>query len=793
MFETEPAVQDAVLEQLVALDVDPGALVRCALRTTSPALSALVAAMAEVTGRVDWLAGAGEVLGAQATAVADRERATEMLLSSSWSGRLRPRARELLVDLLMDMGEVDALGRLRSEGAIEKLGVHRLALLDADLDNPFVPGSGTPAIDAERRWLDHVRRFTGEGAAVGLAPASDGENPFDRLRGAAPVEPLSGPLVSVVVSSFRPGSSLLTAVGSLIEQSWEDIEILVVDDASGPEFDSVYDAVARSDSRVKVIRQPRNAGTYVARNTAIDQASGTYITFQDSDDWSHPQRIAQQVAVLEAEPLVSSVVTKAVCASDALTFARQGHSPTLWAAPTLMFRREQVWKTLGGFDPVRKAADTEFHKRLEIAVPGETRRLDVPLLWMRMSAGSLSRDEIRNGWRHPSRIAYRTSYEAWHERIKRGASPRLDRENREFCAPRLYRIDRPAEPARFDLVVLGDWRADGPHERDAADLVRFLAASGRRVGLLDVEGVNIQGAPPDAYGPHARRLLAAGAADLVLWDEPVEAAASVVVRPHLLHYLAHNSTGLRTPVMAVLVDTLPVASRAGWSAYDPGEVARNAAERFGADLVWSPRGDLQLPDGLSATSVRLPYALPVEPMSRPLRSTGPVAYLVMGEETRALVDKAALAIEALVHAGLDLRVRVSASVVRVLQTTLDPDVVDSVLWLRRDDLQESVALATASDVVILAGSSRTANERLVAEARATGADVHVVAAASASAAPGPTPADVRDRQVGRLMAHLFPETSSEPVERPEAPEVPSVTQRVQHWYESLVAAAPRKE
>ena len=103
---------------------------------------------------------------------------------------------------------------------------------------------------------------------------------------------------------------------------------------------------------------PENAGTYVARNTAIDQARGTYVTFQDADDWSHPERIQRQVAALKNDPLVHSVRARSLRTSGSLIFSRQGTAVLAPGAVTLMFRRSQVWPVLGGYDVVRKAADT---------------------------------------------------------------------------------------------------------------------------------------------------------------------------------------------------------------------------------------------------------------------------------------------------------------------------------------------------------------------------------------------------------------------------------------------------
>src|SRR5690606_6786226 len=122
-----------------------------------------------------------------------------------------------------------------------------------------------------------------------------------------------GPLVSVIMTTFRSDRiPLLTSVRSILEQSWRNLELIVVDDCSPPEYADVLAEIEKLDPRISVHRLPKNRGTYAARNVGIALAKGAYITGQDSDDWSHPERIARQVAPLEADPSLPASRCKSV-------------------------------------------------------------------------------------------------------------------------------------------------------------------------------------------------------------------------------------------------------------------------------------------------------------------------------------------------------------------------------------------------------------------------------------------------------------------------------------------------
>lgn len=95
------------------------------------------------------------------------------------------------------------------------------------------------------------------------------------------------PLISVVVPVYKVEAYLDRCIRSIVEQTYSNLEILLVDDGSPDSSGAICDRWAAKDSRIRVIHK-ENAGAGAARNTALDVAQGEWIAFVDSDDYLHP-------------------------------------------------------------------------------------------------------------------------------------------------------------------------------------------------------------------------------------------------------------------------------------------------------------------------------------------------------------------------------------------------------------------------------------------------------------------------------------------------------------------------
>ncbi len=108
------------------------------------------------------------------------------------------------------------------------------------------------------------------------------------------------PKVSVVIPTYNRPEFLASAIASVLNQTFQDFEIIVVDDASTDETPEVVDSF--KDSKIKYIRHEINKGGSAARNTGIKASSSEYIAFLDDDDEWLPEKLKKQVEILDNCP-----------------------------------------------------------------------------------------------------------------------------------------------------------------------------------------------------------------------------------------------------------------------------------------------------------------------------------------------------------------------------------------------------------------------------------------------------------------------------------------------------------
>ncbi|WP_228021335.1 glycosyltransferase family 2 protein [Vasconcelosia minhoensis] len=173
--------------------------------------------------------------------------------------------------------------------------------------------------------------------------------------------------VSVVIPAYNAMSYLPQAVNSLLQQTFTDFEVLIVDDGSSD--NTAVWASRLHDPRFKLISQP-NQGAGAARNTGVKNAQGDYVAFLDADDFWAPTKLAKQVQRLDHQPEVGLVHTWITYANPdgslsdrVMKTAGEGHIWTqvvvynpLRCGSTPMVRRE-CFKEVGYFDLSLKYAE----------------------------------------------------------------------------------------------------------------------------------------------------------------------------------------------------------------------------------------------------------------------------------------------------------------------------------------------------------------------------------------------------------------------------------------------------
>jgi glycosyltransferase involved in cell wall biosynthesis len=107
------------------------------------------------------------------------------------------------------------------------------------------------------------------------------------------------PLISVIIPTYNRANLLPRAVRSACGQTYRNLEILVVDDASSDNTEEVARMLEEEDARVRYIKREKNGGGSAARNTGIRESKGEYIALLDSDDEWLSEKIEKQMKVFE--------------------------------------------------------------------------------------------------------------------------------------------------------------------------------------------------------------------------------------------------------------------------------------------------------------------------------------------------------------------------------------------------------------------------------------------------------------------------------------------------------------
>jgi glycosyltransferase involved in cell wall biosynthesis len=214
-------------------------------------------------------------------------------------------------------------------------------------------------------------------------------------------------LVTVVTPVFNTEQFLAEAIESVLDQDYDPVEMIVVDDGS---TDGSADVAARYPE-VTLIRQ-ENQGQAVARNVAVAAGSGEFVTLLDADDMMAPGRLSTQVGFLTDNPEVAGVLGRQrvvlekgaepapwmhdsraefdVDGADTAALEAQGLTP-FYPPPTLTVRRE-VFDQIGNFDPTfRLGEDMDFLLRLKEAGL-QLEPMDQLVLYRRVHGANLTYD-----------------------------------------------------------------------------------------------------------------------------------------------------------------------------------------------------------------------------------------------------------------------------------------------------------------------------------------------------------------------------------------------------------------
>ncbi|RFS33269.1 glycosyltransferase family 2 protein [Acinetobacter sp. SWAC5] len=138
---------------------------------------------------------------------------------------------------------------------------------------------------------------------------------------------MNTPLISIIIPMYNREKTINECLNSVSQQTYRNIEILVVDDCSYDE--SVNIVKNYLDNRVKLVQLDKNSGAQVARNRGIIEAKGEWIAFNDSDDIWMLNKLEKQLNILEANHFKKNIVIH----SDCKCFDEESGKEWVWNVP----------------------------------------------------------------------------------------------------------------------------------------------------------------------------------------------------------------------------------------------------------------------------------------------------------------------------------------------------------------------------------------------------------------------------------------------------------------------------
>jgi glycosyltransferase involved in cell wall biosynthesis len=208
--------------------------------------------------------------------------------------------------------------------------------------------------------------------------------------------------ISIVVPCFNQQEFIAETLDSVLRQTYQDWECIIVDDGSTDDSEAVIQRYAKSDRRFKPFKK-ENGGVAVARNFGFAQATGELFVPLDGDDQIHPDFLQRAVECFDTQPDTDLVHCKA---------KRFGESRKIWRLPqysyekllwqnmivnTTMYRREAFFRS-GGYssEMVYGFEDWEFYVRL-LSPESKVRFVDAPLYLYRVKKSSRSTQLVELG------------------------------------------------------------------------------------------------------------------------------------------------------------------------------------------------------------------------------------------------------------------------------------------------------------------------------------------------------------------------------------------------------------
>jgi glycosyltransferase involved in cell wall biosynthesis len=316
---------------------------------------------------------------------------------------------------------------------IAKTGDHTRAIILAEQNLPLelvysaniLRANAAVATGNYVQWLEYLNSYL---AKFDIAPLQlEGEGSvFDRLASISLVPVAEGPLISVIMPAWNAEKTIQKSADSILNQTWRNIELIIVDDCSKDGTWASLQKIALADRRVRLIRNRINVGPYVSKNIALAKARGAWVTGHDADDWALPQRLERQYSCIKNDRNIKVSLSSCIrmdpvngnITSIGKLSAKRHDGIAFPQAITALFEKSFFDTYIGYWDSSRFGADTELLNRARFILGKNFYESHSPGMFYMDTENSLTNNqETRFNAKgiSPLRESYRAAWNYWHQ------------------------------------------------------------------------------------------------------------------------------------------------------------------------------------------------------------------------------------------------------------------------------------------------------------------------------------------------------------------------------------------
>ena len=496
------------------------------------------------------------------------------------------RTKLLLIEALLQLGLKD-----KARNFIEETIAIRF-------DSDFLCSSCNEELEADKRLLTLNIIYSHWGLAELTFRDSEQGFTFGNVDVVKTLPKLFGPKISILVPVYNAQDFISVAIMSLLAQTWQNIEIIAVDDCSSDESIDILELFAKKDKRLRVVRNEVNIGAYGTRNKALSLATGEFITVHDSDDWSHPQMLEIQMGAMMSNPRLKVTCSMMARVDYNLRFALRPQRNNLdyvhRSYPSVLIRKKDL-SALGEWDGVSANADDEFVQRARILWGNDSVQdilKEVPLSFFLVHENSLTQNKKTslNSLTFGIRHEYSRQAKYWKE-IKVGKDSQQIITNRKSLkepfpipaglAPNNWQLN-----THYDLVIVSDLSLLGGTRRCNEGYISAALNSGLRVGLFHWPRYDLK---ISEIAKEYTELTYRDNVDMLVHEDTVTAGLVIIHHPPILKYELDALPTISCDNVGILVNQSPMQL---WSQkphyYNEKDVGELCLRWLNKKPVWIP-------------------------------------------------------------------------------------------------------------------------------------------------------------------------------------------------------------